>query len=379
MTDSSFVTRCLIDLVKINSVNPSLESGGGGEKEIGEYIQSVLQPLGFHTSIEVIAENRINVYGIWKGKKNGKSLMLNAHMDTVGVHGMEAPFESNIRDGKLFGRGSYDMKGSIAAMLGVAKAISDAKQNLSGDLMLTFVADEEYESVGTEQLLKKHKADACIVTEPTELQICLGHRGFGVYEISTKGVVAHGGLNKIGIDANLKMGKVLGGLNVLAERLAQNPSHSLCGEASLHVPFIQGGQSLFIYSGKCTIQVERRTIPGENKVDVDEELQSILDNISESDKDFNANLKSIIWRNPYEISQVADIVTTLSRNLQNDKIKFIGHTWWEDSGLFGEAGIETVIIGPKGGGIHQAVEWVELDSVTELSKVLYNTTIDYCK
>lgn len=379
MVDSAFVTRCLVDLVRINSVNPSLESGGGGEKKIGEYIHSVLKSLHFLTSIEVIAENRINVYGFWKGKGKGKSLMLNAHMDTVGVQGMSAPFEANISDGKLFGRGSYDMKGSIAAMLGVAKAISDAKQNLSGDLMLTFVADEEYESIGTEHLLKKHKADACIVTEPTELQICLGHRGFGVYEISTKGVVAHGGLNKIGIDANLKMGKVLGGLNALADRLAQNPSHPLCGEASLHVPLIQGGQSLFIYSGKCTIQVERRTIPGETKEDVTKALQSILDDISAADKDFKADLQSVIWRNPYEISKDAPIVTTLSNNLENDKTKFIGHTWWEDSGLFGEAGIETVIIGPKGGGIHQAVEWVELDSVTELSKVLYHTTIDYCK
>lgn len=374
-----FITTTLIDLVKINSVNPGLEKEGRGEIEIGNYIHSTLQSFGFKSTIEKVTPTRVNVIGKLKGHGIGKSLMLNAHMDTVGIKGMDDPFGAKVKDGKLYGRGAYDMKGSIAAMLGVAKAISENKIKLAGDLLLTFVADEEFESIGAQHLAKKLNVDACIVTEPTNLKICLGHRGFGVYEITTKGRIAHGGLNKIGIDANLKMGMVLNELNKLSQKITTEKKHSLCGEASLHVPTIQGGQSLFIYSGKCTIQVERRTIPGEKEQDVLNSLNNILDELSLQDKDFKAHIKQLIWRNPYEIKEDAVIVKSLLKSVnQFQKSEFIGHTWWEDSALFGEVGIETVIIGPTGGGIHQHVEWVELDSVKTLSAILLQTAKDFC-
>ena len=374
-----FITETLIDLVKINSVNPSLEKGGIGEIEIGNYIHHLLQSLGFESTIITIAPNRVNVIGRWKGTGGGKSLMLNAHMDTVGILGMEDPFAAAIKDGKLYGRGAYDMKGSIAAMLGVAKQISENKIRLDGDLFLTFVADEEFQSIGAQQLAKQLKVDACIVTEPTNLKICLGHRGFGVYEITTEGKIAHGGLHKIGIDANLKMAMVMSEINKLSQKITAEKIHPLCGEASLHLPTIHGGQSLFVYAGKCTIQVERRTIPGEKETVVFNEFSNILNELSDQDKDFKASIKQLIWRKPYEIQKDATIVKSLKKSVnQFHPSEFIGHTWWEDSALFGEVGIETVIIGPTGGGIHQQVEWVELESVKTLSAILFQTVKDFC-
>lgn len=380
MTDLSFITNTLIELIKINSVNPQLEEGGKGEAEIGNYIYHWLHSFGFETSIELISPSRVNVIGRWKGQGKGKSLIINAHMDTVGVNGMSSPFSPNIVDGKLYGRGAYDMKGSIAAMLGMAKAISENQHEVGGDLILTFVADEEYKSSGTQQLLHNLKADACIVTEPTDLQICLGHRGFGVYEIITQGNIAHGGQHQIGIDANMQMGLVLNELNTLSKQLTHEKKHPLCGEASLHIPLIKGGQSLFIYSGQCACQVERRTIPGEEEMQVYNELSEILQKLEASDPKFKASMKQLIWRNPYEINSNADIVKSLLRNMKaSTPTNFIGHTWWEDSALFGKAGIETVIIGPKGGGIHQPIEWVDLASVNELASILYHTVLDFCE
>ncbi len=380
MIDSEFVTRSLIELVRINSVNPALESGGHGEENIGNYIHQVLQTLGFDTSIESLAPSRVNVVARWKGNGNGRSLIINAHMDTVGVQGMTDPFAATIKSGILYGRGAYDMKGSIASMLGMAKAISEHKIKLEGDLILTFVADEEYESIGAASLARQLTADACIVTEPTELKICLGHRGFGVYKITTKGKIAHGGLHKEGIDANIKMGMVLGELNKLSKQVSRERTHPLCGEASLHVPLIDGGQSLFIYAGQCSIHVERRTIPGEKEKDVLAELQTILDELHANDPDFDSTMDQIIWRNPHEIKKDAPIVKSLQQNVNtNHEPEFIGHTWWEDSGIFGEAGIDTVIIGPRGGGIHQQIEWVDLRSVKDLSNILLNTTVDFCR
>lgn len=380
MVDSGFVIQTLQDLVKINSVNPFLEPSGKGEREIGTYIHNCLLSLGFDSEIFNLGNNQVNVICRWEGTGNGKTLAMNAHMDTVGIEGMTEPFVGRIEGNQLFGRGAYDMKGSIAAMLGVAKQFATNKPSISGDLILTFVADEEYESVGTQELLKNFKADACIVTEPTDLKICLGHRGFGVYEITTFGKIAHGGLHREGVDANMMMGRVLHALDKLSIALSRTKTNPLCGEASLHVPIIQGGQSLFIYAGECKINVERRTIPGESKNDVYTELQGILDQLSNEDTKFSASLKNLIWRNPYEVKADAPIVKSLQRQMPKNSINdFIGHTWWEDSGLFGEAGIETVIIGPRGGGIHQPIEWVELDSVVELSKILYNTALDFCK
>ncbi len=379
MIDSTFITNTLIDLVKINSVNPNLEKGGMGEIEIGNYIHQVLQSCGFATSMDQFAPGRANVIGKWNGTGNGKSLILNAHMDTVGVEGMIDAFSPKVVDGKLFGRGAYDMKGSIAAMLGVAKAIAESRDALLGDVHLTFVADEEYESVGTQQLLRNVKADACIVTEPTELQICLGHRGFGIYEIITHGKIAHGGQHHVGIDANLQMGLVLNELSALSKSLTYRKKHPLCGDASLHVPLIKGGQSLFIYAGQCSIQVERRTLPGEKEKQVYDEINEILEKLGAVDPKFKSSIKQLIWRNPYEISSEAAIVKSLQQAMQNSRShNFIGHTWWEDAALFGEAGIETVIIGPKGGGIHQQKEWVDLSSVHDLSAVLLQTTLDFC-
>lgn len=381
MIDTKYIRDVLADLVKINSVNPDLEENGPGEKEIGEFIFTQLQALGVDAIKEELKPNRVNVIGILKGGNGGKSLMLNAHMDTVGVTDMNEPFSARIEDNKLYGRGAYDMKASISAMLGVAKAIKENKIKLNGDLILSFVADEEYGSIGAQDLVKKYKTDACIVTEPTDLRICLGHRGFGVYEITTKGKIAHGGLHKEGIDANMKMGAVLHELGKLSALLNAQKEHPLFGQASLHVPQIQGGQSLFIYSGQCTIQVERRTLPGEKEHEVFQHLQQIIDNLSAVDKNFKATLHQVMWRNPHEILPTSPIVQSLitgSEKILHTKSEFIGHTWWEDSGLFGEAGVETVIIGPGGGGIHQDIEWVDLQSTNDLASILLCTSIHFC-
>ena len=380
MIDEAFITKTLADLVKINSVNPALEKGAPGEAEIGTYIFNILSSLNFECTINTISPGRVNLVAKRRGSGNGQSLMLNAHMDTVGVEGMANPFGSVIRDGKLYGRGAYDMKGSIAAILGMAKIVSENNINLSGDLILTFVADEEHESLGAFELIKNIKADACIVTEPTDLKICLGHRGFGVYEITTEGKVAHGGLHREGVDANLKMGLVLNELNQLSKQLSSENTHPLFGERSLHVPLINGGQSLFIYAGACTAHVERRTLPGETQVEVFEELQNMLRQLNKQDKSFKATLKQKIWRDPYEIKRESKIVDVLNKSvLPYCAPEYIGHTWWEDSGIFGAAGIPTVIIGPKGGGIHQHEEWVDLESVFSLTGILLKTVTNFCQ
>lgn len=381
MIDEEFLVETLTELVQINSINPDLDPDGAGEEELGMYISDLLESLGIETTVTRLGPKRMNVIGRLEGKGTGKSLMLNAHMDTVGVKGMKNPFSAAIENGKLYGRGSYDMKGSIAAILVAAKSIKEHDIDLAGDVILAFVADEEFESRGTQQLIKDYITDGAIVTEPTNLNICLAHRGFGVYEITTKGRTAHGGNHREGIDANAKMGLLLVELEKLAKILARETEHPLLDSASLHVPLIRGGQSLFIYSDECSINVERRTLPGEKETNVLNELENIIKMISGRDKHFKATIKPIIWRDPYEISDRAPIVTTLQEcaaEVLGYSPSYIGHAWWEDSGLIGKAVTETVIMGPKGGGIHEKTEWVDLKSLTDLSNILLQTTVTYC-
>jgi len=379
--DDQYAVQTLADLVKINSVNPDLVSGAPGELEIGKYIASALSACGIEPRIDEIAPGRVNVYGTLKGKGGGRTLLLNGHMDTVGVDGMSNPFSAEICDGKLFGRGALDMKGGLAAMLTAVNAISSADMPLNGDLIFTAVADEEYGSTGTELLVKYHDADAAIVTEPTNLAICLAHKGFCVFDIETTGKAAHGGCFEDGVDANMHMGRILSQLDLMSSKLARGKKHHLTGPPSLHVPLIKGGTELFIYSDSCKISVERRTIPGENHEEICGELENMLAELSAEDHSFNARLHTVLCRNPYEISPNAEIVTTLyDAVLQQtgEKPRYIGHSWWEDSALIAEAGIETVIIGPFGEGIHTHEEWVDIQSVIDLAAILVDTSVCFC-
>lgn len=379
--DRTYVTDTLKNLVSINSINPGLVKGAPGEAEIGAYIADALRSLGLPADVTEIAPNRVNVVCTIDGTGAGRSLLLNGHMDTVGVEGMEDPFSAEIRNGRLYGRGAQDMKGGITAMLAAARSLVESRIRLRGDLVLAFVADEEYASVGTEQLVKHVKTDAAIVTEPSGLDICLAHKGFQVFELETVGRVAHGGCPEDGIDANIHMGRILAELDTLSQTLATGSRHPLVGAPSLHVPLMEGGDQLFTYAALSKISVERRTVPGESADETLIEMRELVAKLSERDPRFNGLVRHVMGRDPYEISPDAEIVKTLGRcadRLLGKAPDFIGHSWWEDSGLIGERGTDTVVFGPTGSGIHTTEEWVDIESVVSLARILYDTVLDYC-
>ena len=222
----------LRQLVAINSINPDLVVGGEGEGEIASFIARWLERAGLEVVIDEPKVGRPNVVGIVRGIGGGRSLMLNAHMDTVGVAGMERPHEPFIEGNRLYGRGAFDMKSGLTAIM--VAAASARKLQLRGDVIVTAVADEEFASIGTSSVLRRWSADAAIVTEPTELDICVAHKGFVWLDIETSGIAAHGSLPEAGIDAIAKMGKVLVGIEELDRILLARPTHPLLHSGSLH-------------------------------------------------------------------------------------------------------------------------------------------------
>ena len=307
--------------------------------------------------------------------------MLNGHMDTVGVSEMKDPFSGAVREGRLYGRGSQDMKGSLAAMLGAVKALVDFGIKLEGDLIFAAVADEEDQSLGTMDLIKHHNADAAVVTEPTNLELVLAHRGLIWYEVETLGKAAHGSRYQEGIDAITNMGRFLAKLDFLAQELLERKPHSLAGPPSLHAALIQGGTDNCTYAAHCKVNIDRRTIPGETEDQVARELQQIIDDLKKTDPSFQAKVRSLIIREPLETSPDTEIARVLSRALtkqEGEEPIISGAGYWSDAALLAEAGTEAVLLGPVGKGLHSTEEWVDLESVYTLSRVLAETAALFC-
>jgi acetylornithine deacetylase len=344
------------ELVAIDSVNPSLVAGGAGETEIARFVAAWLERAGLDVEVLEPIPGRPSVVAVARGSGGGRSLLLNAHLDTVGTAGMEAPFSPRVVNGRIYGRGSLDMKGSLAAvMLAGREAV---RLGLRGDVLVAAVADEEAGSVGTEAVLERYRADAAIVAEPTWLELAVAHRGFVGFEVTVAGRAAHGSRPERGIDAIVRMGRVLVGLQELDRRLQSAPAHPLLGTGSAHASVIEGGQELSSYPERCVLLAERRTLPGETAADVERELAEILAEAGRDDPDFRADLRVPFARDAYEIAPDDPFVELVRRHAGEPNI--VGMPFWADSGLIAAAGIPTVLFGPGGEGLHETEEWVEL-------------------
>ena len=373
------IAELLGQLVTIDSINPDLVPGGAGESEIARFVANWLEHAGLEVELDEPAPGRPSVVGIARGSGGGRSLILNAHMDTVGVAGMQRPHDPVVQGNRLYGRGSFDMKGGLAAIMLAAAAAK--KRGLRGDVILTAVSDEEYASIGTSSIVKRWHADAAIVTEPTGLDVCVAHKGFLWLEVETSGIAAHGSRPDLGVDAIAKMGKVLTGLEELDRSLRSNPSHRLLGSGSLHASLIAGGQELSSYPERCLLSVERRTLPGETQASVESEIRKVFDQVGASDPAFKASLRTTLVRDAFEVSEDEPIVQVVRRQattLLDREPTMVGSTAWMDSAILSAAGIPTVVFGPGGEGAHALVEWVDLEQVRRCVEVLVACAGEFC-
>lgn len=380
------LSSLLASLVAIDSVNPDLVPGGAGEADAARFIERWAIDNGLEAIVQEVRPGRPNVVVIARGSGGGSSLMLNGHTDVVGVGGMRNPFEPRIENGRMYGRGSYDMKSGVAAGL---MAVKRAKAlGLRGDVSVSCVADEEVASFGSQAIVDelqgaqpRWRADAVIVMEPTELDLILAHKGFVWLDVATRGKAAHGSRPRLGVDAIVKMGALLTELERLDLRLRANPTHPYLGSGTVHASLISGGQEMSSYPAECRLSMERRTIPGEDVAFVAAEIQSILDSLALRDGAFEATLATGLTRQPFGIADDAPFVQLVSRHAE----RVIGKSprrggvgFWADSALFSSAGIPTLLFGPHGEGAHADVEWVDLKSAEQCCEIYAAVAAEMC-
>jgi len=379
--DNPDPVRVLADLIAIDSVNPGLAVGGAGEGAVAEFCGRWLTARGFEVHRLQRRPGRPSLVAIARGTGGGRRLMLNGHLDTVGLAGYDGdPLEPRIRDGKIFGRGAYDMKGGIAAMMTAAARVAAAGR-LRGDIMLALVADEEHGSFGTEEVLESYTADAAVITEPTNLQVTLAHKGFAWFDVEIIGRAAHGSRPDLGVDAIAKAGHFLVALEDLGLRLAHGPGHPLLGTGTVHASVIQGGEEPSTYPASCRITIERRTVPDENADRLRDELTSLLDRLTATVPGFRYRLSAGLFREPFEADPQAVIVQTLTHNAEAvlGRTPVVGTSpFWTDAALLHRAGIPCLLFGVEGEGAHASAEWVDIASLHHLTDILAGTITDFC-
>ena len=375
---TSELTALLSSLVAIDSVNPSLVEGGAGEREIADFVVGWARAAGLEAERVEATAGRPSVIVRAAGRGGGATLLLCGHLDTVNVDGMVEPHTPRVDGDRMYGRGSYDMKAGLAAALLAAR--DAARLDLAGDVVVAAVADEEHASLGVQEVLRHVRADAAIVTEPTELDVVVAHKGFVWTEIEVTGRAAHGSRPHLGIDAIVKTGAVLRELEEL-DRAFADRVHPLLGRPSVHASTIAGGVELSSYPARCVIGLERRTLPGETRAGVERELADLLAGCRARDPGLQVEQRTLLVREPFELDprhSLVSVVAEAATEVMPEPPAVAGASYWADSAFIAAAGIPTVLYGPGGEGAHAATEWVSLADTESVARVLAAVAERFC-
>jgi acetylornithine deacetylase len=367
--------------VSIPSVNPVLSPGGDGEARMARVAAELLEAWGFETAVHEVAAGRPNVIGRLVG--SGPTLLLNGHLDTVGVEGMTVdPFAAGVDGGRLVGRGSCDMKGGVAALMAAARRLSEAGPR--PNLIVALTADEEHASLGMADLVAGPEAsrswpgaevlaDFAIVCEPTSLAVMPAHKGFVWLEAEFRGRAAHGSRPEVGVDAIRHAGLFLAALDRYEDALRARPRHPLLGWGSLHAGTISGGTAESVYPDRCALSLERRTLPKEEVQQVVEEFTAVLDALQADEPGVDATLRMTLHRPGTEVPGDSLLVRGLqaAAEAEGTPAPVEGMTAWVDAAFLNEAGVPSVCYGP--GSIEQAHtvdEWIAVDEIETCASVL---------
>ncbi len=363
------------------------------EKEIAEFIHETFKKEGIQSSLVHVQDERYNVIAKLKGNGKGKSLLLTGHTDTVPPFDMENPFEVKRVGDKLKGRGVLDMKGPLACMIFSLIALKRANIELMGDVVFAGVIDEEETSLGTIDLIEKGiNVDAAIVGEPSNLDICVCHRGLESFEFHFEGKAVHSGKQGEGINAIAKAAKFIQRLEEVHVPKIRKQTHPILGHSTLNYGTITGGTQPCTVADKCILKLDTRWVPGVKYDDILKEFQDIIDELKEEDEDFRCTFKVIdggVMKEGYVHEAMEtdtehpliDIVSDTTRTLYAKTPVISCFTAWSDGGLLSSYGkIPTIVFGP--GDLetaHSDDEELRVDQIFVSTLIYTMIAINFCK
>ncbi|MEW6080188.1 MAG: M20 family metallopeptidase [Bacillota bacterium] len=370
---------------------PSYHGLEDPEKDVAEFARDYLKSNGVSAEKVDVLGCRGNVIAALGDNTGGSTLMLNGHLDTVGVENMTIdPFEGFSKDGNIYGRGAVDMKGAVAAMIMAMVCLRRSGARLTGRVLFTGVIDEEWWSEGTRHLVKNGpRARYAIVGEPTGNEIHTGHRGLEWLEVKVHGKYAHGGTPERGINAITKMSKVIIAINEKLLPDLRTRLNPITGPATCNLGFIKGGTQPSTVAGDCLLQMDRRWIPGESTRSVMDEIEGLLNGIAAKDPEFKASVNNMRDMEANEIGHppLCTPDSSLLVAAMKDACRFVlggceisRFPAWTDAGILSSVGeIETVVFGPGDlACAHSEVEYCPVDSIVQSCKVYIATAISLC-
>jgi acetylornithine deacetylase/succinyl-diaminopimelate desuccinylase-like protein len=372
MTTAELLAR----LVAVDSTNPDLVPGGAGEAGVAAALGEHMTALGLEVDAWDAAPGRPNVVGRLAGTGGGRSLMFCGHTDVVGAE--RGGFAPEIRDGRMHGRGTNDMKGGIVAALAAAERL--AADPPAGDVLIACVIDEEWQSLGAQALVERYRADAAVLPEQSDLDVIFAHGGFAWYDVRSRGVEAAGGRPERGRDAIALAGPVLAGIAELDRELALRETAEW-GRPSVHASMIRGGRDYPSYPAECVIGVERCIMPGETVAESLAEMAALLDRARAADARFKGECRTVVAREPVLLDRDEPVVRAAidaAAGVLGRPPVVRSDYGWMDSGLLVEAGIPCVVLGPTGDGLHTADEWVDLESVDQCAEMFVRIARAFC-
>jgi acetylornithine deacetylase len=371
----------LRDMIAIPSVNPFDEEPRAGfrEQEMAAFYGDHMSDLGLEVGSCEVAPGRPNVWGILKGRGDAPSLMLCGHLDTVGIEDYPDAFAARVEDGRVYGRGSCDMKAGLAAYLEVARLIRRADISLAGDLVVAGLADEEHQMIGSRHLGKHGPwADYGIIGEPSDLTICPAHKGQVGLHIRTFGKAVHSGRPELGVNAIEAMSHVIEALRGYGDELKTRGAHQLCGHGRVSPNVISGGTIVSTVPDFCQMEVDRRTLPGETKEDVLREYRALLDGLAASSSAFR-----------YEISGPTMDIPPLDISIDSPVVQSVVRAYegiLGDEGTVGaffggtdapNLGFPTLVFGPGSvAQAHSRNEFVEIDDLIAATRIYLWSALD---
>lgn len=363
-------------LVAIDSVSPSLAPGAAGEAEIAAFVAARLAGAGFEVRvIDGGDPRRPSVVAILDSGRAGRTVVLNGHLDTVGVDGMVDPFVARIDGDRMRGRGTSDMKGGVAGLIVAAERLAVghfAGADARGRLVVALVADEEDGSLGAVAVLDHLRergvtADVCLIAEPTWLDLAVAHRGYEVVRVGLAGRAAHSSQPEEGVDVMPVLGELLVAVSRRNAALRALAPHPLLSHGSLMATVARAGSAPFTVAADAEVVIERRTLPGEGStVGVDEVRAAIAGLVAPG---IRWTIEQVISRSAWQADDRAaagEFMDVLGSALQATGAApppRTGAPYWMESALWQESGVPTVVCGPAGGGLHAVDEWVDLSQL----------------